>query len=154
MSSVINSIPVNFLVGLAGVSLATPSYSSGEISHIEEFSNVRSDYKYEDVTLYKKETYSINHLVKSFNNTTKVFINQYSGLESFINESISKLKGYFVIFSHNIDIYEDPNESYSQVKITIYSMDENKIESFCNFIDEWVESVPVEFEDKILFEIG
>jgi|GEM_PF-3920041 len=154
MNNITDRLPINFLVGLATVGLCSTPSSSGDVIPMRNIAKHRSEFNQDIKQVYPTRSFEIKKITGIFDETVKAYIKDKKGFNEFLDKTVLSLQGFFDIFSHKINLYIDPSEGYSQIKVTIFTMDENKVENYCKFLDAWVDGVPPEFADKIIFEIG
>lgn len=154
MNNIAGKIPTNFILGLATVASTTTVFSSGDVSATYELAHHKMDFKPKYKAKLYNHNFNVKNLTSIYNKQTRDFIGANKGLSTFLDQSILELQEYFNVFSHSVSIFEDPNEGYSQLQITIYSMDEDKIDKYCEFLDYWSEKVPRSLTGVIAYEIG
>lgn len=154
MSSVVEKIPMNFLVGLASVTLTGSNLGTGQInneypSYKERLIDGASAY-----SNYLSRNYNIRNISSIVDKMAEKYIEENEGLSDFIDQSILRVQKEFTVFAHKVSLYVDPSEGYQQINIQIFSIDEDKMEKYFSFLDNWVESVPKKFLDQVAFSIG
>lgn len=153
MSSITDKMPSFAVLGLATISILSQS-PSGQIAIRSEVPEAWMGNR--DVSKgYLSERFNLSNInqIMSFGSDVETLINSVSGFGDFLNETIVKLQSSFDVFGYTLEAYVDLSEGSECLRLNIFSMDDDKIEKYSNFIDSWVESVPSKFLDKLVFAV-
>jgi hypothetical protein len=155
MNSITERIPSIATIGLATFSIFAQPYT-GEVTISPELSIVTKwDVDNNLRKSYLVERFGLSNVtnIMSFGSEVVALVNSIPGFSDFLDNTILKLQSSFDVFGYALEVYVDPVEAYESLRLNIFSMDDDKIEKYSNFIDSWVETVPEEFQDKILFSV-
>lgn len=154
-NSIVDIVPKLAVAGLATVTIFVQS-STGQVNFPTEYHH-KSNYKNESLKLgYVAQKYGFlsNIEINEFNSEVQSFIGNDDTFKQFLTATISSLQNQYTVFGSSIEVINDPNEGYEQLRINIFSVDEDKFEKYISFIDSWAETAPPEYLNKIVLLVA
>lgn len=154
MNSILDKIPKLAITSLATATiLAQVGTGQSDASNdIQQKLHLNSKMPYSE---YVSQRYGLSSVeIDQFNSEVLNFLGNDENFKQFLIGTLSKLQETYTVFGSSLEIANDPNENYNQLRINIYSMDEDKFEKYSNFVDSWVETAPVEYLEKIVLMVA
>jgi hypothetical protein len=155
MNSVIDKIPKLAIAGLTTATIFVQS-STGQ-------ADISNEYQHE---LYRKsESLKSEYVSQRYGILSDVEINPFNlevqkvignddDFKAFLIETIAKLEKTYTVFGSSVEVFNDPNEGYKQIRINVFSVDEDKFEKYLSFVDSWIETIPENYLDKIVVSVA
>lgn len=155
MNSVTDRIPKLAIASLATVSILTQN-GTGQAAVSNELQYKSTLNRKMPSAEYISSRYGImsNVEIIPFNSDIENFIDNDENFKNFIIDTLNKLQKNYVVFGSSLEISNDPSENHSQLRINIFSMDDDKFEKYLDFIDSWSEEVPYEYLDRIVIMVA